>query len=584
MRAWTWMALSMALVGFASQPLPGQGNGPADPADLVVVNARVLTVDATFSTADALAARGGVFTRVGNNEAVRALIGPQTRVIDAKGRTVIPGLIDTHVHALDVAAAEAAQPFRNLKSIEEIQAWVRAEAARTAKAQWIWTPRVFPTRLAGHRFPTRAELDAAAPAHPVAVDYAYAFSLNTAALRAAGITRDTPDPPGGAIVRDAKGEPTGLVRNVGALLARFRPASDAPPLDGLLRVHDRYLETGITSIIERGATRAGFDQYYELRRTNRLRVRSTVTVRIPRPDDADQIERFIKSLPFSFNAGDNWLKLGPVKIVVDGGILIGTSSMREPYGLGAKALYGVDDPHYHGLQTLTPQQINTAFAVAQRLGWQMVAHVTGDAGVDAVLDAIEAAKAATPRADLRHTLLHAYFVHPETAARAAKLGVLVDTQPAWYYKDADALSAALGRERLAHFIGLRTWRTAGVVTAINTDHMFGLDRDEAMNPYNPFLTIYTATTRRTESGAVVSGDEAVTREEALRMMTSEAARFSFDEDKRGTIEPGRLADFVVLDDNILTCPPERLRSIHADLTVVGGRIAFDRAESATRQK
>ena len=136
--------------------------------------------------------------------------------------------------------------------------------------------------------------------------------------------------------------------------------------------------------------------------------------------------------------------------------------------------------------------------------------------------------------------------------------MLVDTQPAWYYKDADALAAGLGRERLAHFIGLRTLRQAGVDVAINTDHMFGLDRDEALNPFNPFLTIYAATTRRTQSGAIVSGDEAVSREEALRMMTSAAARFSFDEKTRGSIEVGKLADFVVLDTRYHDLPARPL--------------------------
>src|SRR5207249_5687121 len=169
-----------------------------------------------------------------------------------------------------------------------------------------------------------------------------------------------------------------------------------------------------------------------------------------------------------------------------------------------------------------------------------------------------------------------YFVNRETAARAARLGVLVDTQPAWHYKDADALASALGHERLAHFIGLRTWREAGVDVAINTDHMFGLDRNESLNPFNPFLTMYTATTRRTESGRIVGPAEAVSRQEALRMMTSMAARFSFDEKNRGSIETGKLGDFVVLDDQFLTCSPERLRAIRPDMTVIGGRVAFER--------
>jgi hypothetical protein len=352
-------------------------------------------------------------------------------------------------------------------------------------------------------------------------------------------------------------------------------ASDRVPLETLEHVHLQYLATGITSVIERGASPEGYQTYGALRRADRLRVRATVTIRVPPADDPATVERFVRGLPVQFGEGDDWLKAGPLKIVADGGILIGTSFLREPYGLGARQLYAVDDPHYRGFLTRTPEQVASAFAIGHRLGWQMVAHVTGDAGVDVVLDAIEAAQAGV-RGDRRHTLIHAYFANPQTAARAARLGVLVDTQPAWYYKDADALSGALGRERVAHFIGLATWRRAGVEVAINTDHMFGLDRDEAMNPFNPFLTMYAATTRRTESGSIVSGSEAVSRQDALRMMTSAAARFSFDEKNRGSIEVGKLGDFVVLDDHILTCADERLRTLRADMTIVGGRVLYER--------
>jgi predicted amidohydrolase YtcJ len=554
------------------------------PADLVLLDGRVVTVDERFGMATALAVREGRFVAVGSNQDIRAHIGPATRVIEARGRTVIPGLIDTHVHALDVAAAEATQPFRNLRAIGELQEWVRSEARRRPPGTWIWTPRVFPTRFREHRFPTRRELDAAAPEHPVVVDSAYAFSLNSAALGAAGITRGSADPPGGAIVKDAAGEPTGLLRNVGALLDRFRSPSARVPLETLEQVHLQYLSAGITSVIERGASLDGYRTYEALKREDRLRVRATVTIRVPRADDSANVERFVESLPFRPGDGDEWLKPGPLKIVADGGILIGTSFMRQPYGPGARQLYAVDDPRYRGFLTLTPEQIASAIAIGHRRGWQMVAHVTGDAGVDAVLDAIEAAQkepggrsSATGAPDSRHTLIHAYFVDAKTAARAAGLGVLVDTQPAWHYKDADALSDALGRERVAHFIGLGTWLRAGAVVAINTDHMFGLDPNDAMNPFNPFLTMYSATTRRTESGKVVSESEAVSRQDALRMMTRAAARFSFDEKNRGSIEVGKLGDFVVLDDHILTCPPARLRSIRPEMTVIGGRVAYGRA-------
>ena len=565
-----------ALVAAVGGGLAGQR--PVEPADLVVLDAKILTVDDGFRVAQALAVRDGRFVAVGSTTEVRARIGATTRVIDGGGRTVIPGLIDSHVHALGVAAAEAAQPFQDLRSIGELQDWIRTAAKRSPPDTWIWTPRVYPPRLRERRFPTRQELDAAAPHHPVAVDGLYALSLNTLALQAAGVTRASVDPPGGAIAKDARGEPTGLLRNVGAMLARFRPgASPVPPLEMLERVHQQYAQTGITSVIERDATVEGYRAYEALQRAGRLRVRATVTFRTPHPEDAAQVERFIAGLPLRFGSGDDWLKVGPLKIFVDGGILLGTAFMREPYGPGAHDLYAIDDPAYRGVLTLTPEQIRSAIAIGHRHGWQMVAHVTGDAGVDAVLDAFEAAQAERPSPDPRYTLIHAYFVHPESAARAARLGVLVDTQPAWYYKDADALAAGLGRERLAHFIGLRTLRQAGVDVAINTDHMFGLDRDEALNPFNPFLTMYAATTRRTQSGAVVSGDEAVSREEALRMMTSAAARFSFDEKTRGSIEVGKLADFVVLDADVLTCPPERLRAIRPEMTVIGGRVAYEHA-------
>jgi predicted amidohydrolase YtcJ len=549
---------------------------PVQPADLVLRDAKIVTVDDRFSTAAALAIRDGRFVAVGSNEDVGAYIGPKTRVLEGRGRTVIPGIIDTHVHALGVAEEEATQPFKSLRSIGELQAWIRTEAARRPRETWIWTPRVYPTRLGEHRFPTRKELDDAAPQHPVVVDGAYAFALNSAALRDAGIGRETADPPGGAIVKDAAGEPTGLLRNVGSLLARFRPAGGKVPLDILEQVHRQYAAAGITSVIERGASLEGYKTYEALRSADRLGLRATVTIRIPRADDAAEVERFIKGLPFRFGSGDEWLKVGPLKIVADGGILIGTSFMRDPYGLGARQLYAVDDPAYRGFLTLRPEQIAAAIAIGHRLGWQMVAHVTGDAGVDVVLDAIEAAQKAHSAPDRRHTLIHAYFVNRETAARALRLQVLVDTQPAWYYKDADALSEGLGRERLGHFIGLRTWRNAGVLVAINTDHMFGLDRNESMNPFNPFLTIYAATTRRTESGQVVSAGETVSRQDALKMMTRDAARFSFDENNRGSIEPGKLGDFVILEEDLLTCSDERLRTLRADVTVIGGRVAFER--------
>jgi hypothetical protein len=559
-----------------------------------IVNARVITLDASGRMAQAVAIQDGRIIAVGTNTEVERLAGRRGRVIDAGGRTVIPGLIDSHVHALMVAAAEAKQPFAGLSSIKEIQDWIRRDAEGAPPGTWIWSPRIFPTRVREHRFPTRAELDAASPNLPVAIDGAYAWMLNSAALRAANITRDTPDPPGGAIVKDANGEPTGLLRNVGDLLSRFRgAANDTVTLEMLDRVHEAYAQSGITSVIERGATLDGWRSYEELRNFRRgkrapindLRVRAAVTIRIPRPDDAAATGQWVRDLPFKPGQGDDWLAARQLKIVADGGILAGTAYMRMPYGLNARALYGVDDPAYRGFLTLTPDQIAAAIAIGHAHGWQMVAHVTGNAGVDTVLDAIQAAQGADPATatDRRHTLLHAYFPDPATAARAAKLGVAIDTQPAWFYKDADALLPALGAPRLEHFIGVRTWLDAGAHVAINTDHMFGLDPNTSLNPFNPFLTIAAAVTRRTEGGQMIGANETITRQQALRMMTIEAARLTFDESRKGSIEVGKLADLTMLSANPLTVPDTHLRAITSDVTIVGGRITYERGRRSYDQ-
>ena len=566
--------MTVACTATPTQTLPVDTAGRAD---LLVVNGNIVTVDARSTRAEAVAVRNGRIAAVGTDVVVRRLAAPATRVIDARGRTVIPGLIDSHVHALGAAPVEAVTPFRTLASIAEVQESLRDVARRTSSPSWVWSPRVYPTRLKEGRFPTRQELDAAVPDRPAVVDGAYAFVLNSQALAAAGITAGTPDPPGAVIVRGADGAPSGLLRNARSILARFRPATtDSVPLDQLEALHRAYLATGITSIVERGGSIAGYRTYEQLKAAGRLHIRSTVTLMLPPALPAGQADAAIASIDLVPRAGDDWLKVGPLKITVDGGILLGTSYMRTPYPASSRALYGDQPPGYRGVLSTSAEAIRSIMIAGHARGWQMTAHVTGDAGVDAVLDAFEAAQRGTPRADARHTLIHGYFPTLDSARRAAALGVLVDTQPAWLYKDGDALAGALGPGRLAQFIGLRTWREAGVRVAINTDHMFGAERDSAMNPFNPFLTMATAVTRRTESGQVLAANEAITREEALRMMTIDAAALTFDERSRGSIEVGKLADLAILSEDLLTCPEERIRAITADVTIIGGVVAHER--------
>jgi predicted amidohydrolase YtcJ len=545
------------------------------PADLAIVHATILTLDPQSRVAEALAIRGGRIVAVGTTTAVRQAIGPATKVIDAEGRTVIPGLIDSHVHAIDVARAEAAAPYRELTSIEDIQNWVRETARHTPAGRWIWTPRLFPTRLRERRFPTREELDAATTDRPVVVDCAYAQILNSAALKAAGIGPGSPDPEGGTIARTPAGEPTGLLYNAERLFASHRPPLVERPVEELAAVVRAYNAVGITSVIERATDRAGWETYETLARAGRLDVRATVSFRVVSDGSVEDTERFIRALDVTPGQGDDWLKVGPLKIFADGGILGGSSFMREPYGAGAATLYGIHDPAYRGKMSIPAPQLANIFRAGHRHGWQLATHVTGDAGVDTVLDAVETVDREQPIRTRRFTLIHAYFPNPDTAARAARLGVAIDTQPAWFYKDADALTDALGEARMRHFIGLRHWLAAGLHVAINTDHMFGLDPIHSLNPFLPFLTMQTAVTRRTAGGRVIGPEQAVSTEQALRMMTQEAAYLSFDESRKGTLEVGRLGDLVVLSADPLATPPDRLRDITVLTTIVGGRIVYE---------
>jgi predicted amidohydrolase YtcJ len=560
--------------------LPARAAEP--PADLIVLGGKILTVDAGFSTASAVAIRGGVFVRVGSDAEARTLVGEQTRVIDVHGKTVVPGLIESHVHATGVARAEAQQPFVQLGSIAEIQQWVRKKVETTPEAQWIQIPRIDLTRLRERRLPTRAELDAAAADRPVVFNWQYASRqvqvLNTAALRAAHITRDTPDPPGGKIVKGAGGEPTGILEDPRGLTSgylRAKPVSEAEYLRELEAVLHHYNRIGITSIMERNSNPDGYHSYQQLERAGRLTARVNVTIGLRSDGTVEGTEKVIRAFPFGPGDGDDWVRVGPLKIAVDGGILYGTAYLREPYGPQAAALYGLTDPDYRGTLSLTADKVRNMIRTGHRLGWPMCSHVTGDAGVDLVLDGVEAANRDQPIKDRRYTLIHAYFPNSDAVRRAAALGVCVDTQPAWYYKDADALAPALGEDRMKHFIGLADWLRGGVTVAINSDHMFGLDPNLSLNPYNPFLAMGTAVTRKTEGGQVIAPEQKVARADALRMVTIHAAYLSFDETRKGSIEVGKLGDLAVLSDDLLSCDPDRIKEIQVLATVVGGKVVYE---------
>jgi predicted amidohydrolase YtcJ len=576
-----WM--TCAVIGLLSAPAQ---TGQQAPADLLVVNARVLTVDPGNTQAEAVAIRGNTFAAIGTTAAIRKMAGPQTRVIDAGGRTVVPGFIESHVHATGAARGEVSQPFVQLNSIQEIRDWVRARAAEAGAGGWVQLPRVDVTRIKEGRLPAKADLDDAAPNNPTVYTWQYANRniqiLNAAAITAAKIGKATVAPKGCTLHFAANGEFTGKMENCQSLLnIPRREVSDAQYLDSLAALMKQYNEVGITSIGERSSNAEGFRDYQKLKAQGRLPLRVRVTIRIGTGDNSEAaIERIITGVGVKYDEGDDWVRVGPLKIGVDGGALYGTAVMREPYPASSHALYGITDPNYSGElgrgTGLTADGIKNYVRVGNRLGWQLSSHVTGNRGVDLVLDAIDAANKEKSMLDKRYNIIHAYFASADTAKRAASLGAIVDTQPMWFYKDGDALMKALGPKYMNTFIGVKTWKDNGVTVALNADHMQGFDPVSALNPYHPLLAMQAAITRKTQGGQVIGPAERISRLDALRMTTINAAYIGFEEKKKGSIEVGKLADVAILTGDFQTVPEDQMMNIKSYMTIVDGKVVYER--------
>jgi predicted amidohydrolase YtcJ len=552
---------------------------PAQAPDAVYYNGNIVTMSSDRPAAQAVAIRGDRFVAVGSNAEVRKLAGPKTRQVDLRGRTVLPGLNDSHTHPVSAALAEKDGPVPVMHSIAEVQEYIRKLAATTPQDQVIFVPKVYSTRLKDRRYPDRHELDAAAPGRLAMADNGYASVLSTALLKKAGIARDTPQPKNGRIVKDASGEPTGLILGAPQLLGplrQTRPRTYDDILWALRTMFKAYNEVGITSTIDRGQGPEGFRAYQELRARGELTVRSFVTYRIGAQGTPEDVRQEIERIPLVTGMGDEWFRVGSLKTVVDGGILIGTAYLREPWGENT-GIYGFQEADYRGVLSVTRENVTAMARTANRLGWQMTAHTAGGGATDVVLDAYEAANRDKPIRERRFTISHVNFPNETAVKRAAAMGVAFDCQPPWHHLDGPAIKDVFGPERMSHFLPFRSLLDAGVVVAGGSDHMIKFDSRRAINPYNPFFGMWMAITRKTVDGSVLNPEQRVTREEALRMWTLNGAYLSFEEKLKGSIETGKLADMVVISKPFLTCPEDEIREIEALETVLGGKVVYSNA-------
>lgn len=556
--------------------MPGMAAG----ADLIFYGGKVVTVDNAFSIQEAVAIQDGKIVDLGKTSDILAHDrGPNTKLVDLKGHTVLPGLIDSHVHVLSAGLSEYRAPLPQLHSFSDIQQYVRAQAAKVPKGQWIVVPRTFPTRLREMRMPTKDVLDVVSD-HPVLFDASYVSVVNTYALKMSGVTRNTPDPPGGEIGKDKNGEPNGILRNALSVIKgapdteHSQQFTEAEKLDALHKMLTRYLAAGLTTIGDRAVLQEDVNLYQKLKQENRLPVRAILTWRMPTKAPVDQLVSEIKNSPWVTNKGDDWLKFGSFKVTLDGGMTIGTAYQRQPYGPFGAQLYGETNPENRGQLFVPPDKLLAIMRTARDKGWQLTAHSQGGGAVDTLLDTFEKLNKERPIAPTRSLLIHASFQSPEAIARMKKMGILGDIQPIWLYLDGPALEKVFGHKGMRYFIPFRTYRNSGIVLAGGSDHMIGFDKDTAINPYNPFLSMWISVTRKMSNGEVLYPEERLSRQEALKMYTIWPAYMQFNEKNRGSIERGKLADLVEIDRDYLTCPEDQIKDIQPVRTILDGKIVY----------
>jgi predicted amidohydrolase YtcJ len=387
------------------------------------------------------------------------------------------------------------------------------------------------------------------------------------------------NPPGGVIVRDEKGNPNGILRNAQSLLKGLNPEAGYTPkenFEALAKMLALYQAAGLTSVGDGAASPETLALYEKLRAENRLAVRVSLTwwLNIARPQG--ELVAEIRKAQFKTNTGDDWLKWDAFKINFDGGMTIGTAYQRQPYGPFSRQLYGQTDPANRGQLFADPEKALAVFRAARESDWSLTAHCQGGGAIDLFLETLGRLHREKPLDSSRSHWTHASFQSPEAIRRAKELGVTADVQAAWLYLDAPALEKVFGYDGMRYFFPLRSYLDAGIHVAGGSDHMIGYDKNKSVNPFNPFLGMWVAVTRKTSRGAVLHPEERITRQEALKMYTVWAAFRQFSEAAKGSIEPGKLADMVVIDRDYFSCPEDQIKDIEPVMTILNGQIVYRR--------
>jgi predicted amidohydrolase YtcJ len=543
--------------------------------DAIWVNGNVITMDAQFTVEEAFAVRDGRVVAVGTTSEIRDSFTARGTATDLQGRTVVPGFNDNHVH---LGPNSAVQPWRTGR-VPRVASWARndttltqllgslaGEVARADTGEWI---RGGLTRMdwPNQKVPARWALDDVAPENPVLLTRGpHTYVLNSSALALAGIDASTPDPDGGWIVRDERGVPTGRVLEAARRIVDRVTAPPAGPsheegLENMRRMLGELVALGITSVNVAGVRPEYVDSIQELYdRWGRELPRATLQIRLsPGHDTYDDPEEGIEqsiaeleALGFRTGFGNDRLKIGAIKMSIDGGLSAPVFWSLEPYP---------GRPGFHGAIRIPADVFYPVAKRAHDLGWQLGIHTMGDGAVQMVVEQLDRILGESPRQDHRHYLHHVAVKPPEGILRLmADREIMVASQPSFTVGLGAYAAEALDGKRLQTQNPTRSLQEHGIIVSHGSDSA----------PYGPLITIWTAVTRRGWDSAVYGPEEAVSATEALRLHTVAPAYFTFDEDVKGSIQPGMLADFVVLGADPLSIDPERIHTIEVLRTVIGG--------------
>jgi predicted amidohydrolase YtcJ len=533
----------------------------AQAADLIVTNARIYTVDENRPIVEAMAIRDGRVVATGPQRGVMTLRGPNTQVLDLNGRTVIPGMIDAHVHLLNLGNSLRNVDLVGTTSYDEVVARVAARAKETPAGTWILGRGWDQNDWGDTRFPTHDALSRAVPNHPVVLTRidGHATLANAAAMRAAGVNAQTQDPSGGRLERSPDGSPTGVLVDaaMGLVNRHVPPATKEQTKTAVQAAIAEMNRWGLTSVHDAGVGRATIDVYEEVAREGRFNIRDYVMV----ANNDEAIDHYLQRGPQSgLYDGRLWIKA--IKISADGALGSRGAALIEPYS---------DDPKNNGLSLVPPGRVRDVSVKALRGGFQVNVHAIGDRANRTVLDEFAEALAQVPVADHRFRIEHAQIIHPDDVPRFAQLGVIPSMQASHQTSDMYWAVNRLGPTRV---LGAYAWRSL-----LNTGVIIANGSDLPVERTNPLISFMASVSRQDARGWPAGGwypEQRMTRDEALKSMTIWAAFAGFMEKEVGSLAPGKLADFVVLDQDIMRVPPELILGTNVLATYLGGRAVFQK--------